>query len=215
MRFRSTILAAGLGVLLAGGPAAATPYSFTITGFTGGAYATIGFDGSDLNGDGAITGAYPSTLGTGFGNEVTSLSVAFSGNAVVPAFSGSTTDFTDSAQSLFISPTGSDLFVMIYVLDSTLYPTSGAILPPGGANGDGLIEVQGSTTDGLVAVYGSQCGAFSGFSFFGPGLCAVAGTGARDGGLSLLDYATVPEPMSLALLGSGLGLMTVLRRRRG
>jgi hypothetical protein len=73
--FAATAAIALAGALMAPLAEAAT-YQFSQTGFTGGGAITGSFTGNDLDGDGWL-----------YGYEITAFSLAFSGNADVPAFS--------------------------------------------------------------------------------------------------------------------------------
>lgn len=66
-------------------------FTFTQGGFAGGGSITGSFAGNDLNSDGFIQGA---TFNSGGLSEITSFSVSWSGNAVIPAFSQTSSDLT-------------------------------------------------------------------------------------------------------------------------
>jgi hypothetical protein len=209
-----TLLLFSLGIAVAGAwtarpAAAAFMYSFTIDGFTDGASLTVSFDGADADADGVILGFFPSDCGCGT-TEITSLSVSFTGNSLIDSFSGFSTDFTDTLASLWFDLDFADGFDLTYVLD----PNGGFFLPDGSATGDAFISFGGMIDGVYTEIFGARCGTGFANSFgAGSGLCAVL---SREGDQEFqVDFALdVPEPMSLALFGSSLGLLAVTRRRR-
>ncbi|CAG1022909.1 PEP-CTERM sorting domain-containing protein [Methylomonas sp. LL1] len=84
-------IAAVAGLIFSASAANAALYTFTQTGFTGGATITGAFEGEDLNHDGYIKGATFFAEGL---SEISAFSVSFSGNAFVSAFSQAYTDLT-------------------------------------------------------------------------------------------------------------------------
>ena len=212
-----TLLLFSLGICVAGvwtaRPAhAAFMYSFTIDGFTDGASLTVSFDGADANNDGVIVGFYPPDCGCGGSDttEITSLSVSFTGNFLIRSFSGFSTDFTDTLASLWFDSGFGDGYDLIYVLD----PNGGYFPPDGVAAGDAAIQFGGMIDNLYTDVFGARCGTnFANSLVEINGFCAVLTRDVDQG--SQFDVAIdAPEPMSLAVLGSGLGLLAVARRRR-
>lgn len=211
-----TLLLFSLGICVAGvwtaRPAyAAFMYSFTIDGFTDGASLTVSFNGADANSDGVIVGFYPPDCGCGpDATEITVLSVSFTGNSLIGAFSGFSTDFTDTLASLWFDSGVGDGYDLTYVLD----PNGGSFPPDGVAAGDAFISFGGVIDNVYTEVFGARCG-----TSFANSLMQIIGYCAE-----LSRYADpepqfdvaidAPEPMSLAILGSGLGLLAVARRRR-
>ncbi len=194
-------------------PALATPYIVILKYFTDDAALTVNFEGTDLDGNGLIEGAYPDP-GCGCApNEITSLAVSFSGNALVPAFLGSTSDFLDPGQSLFFDPSFGDSVSLIYVLDSN--GTGAATLGlPGLRNGDAAIALSGviDNQETVISIHGAACD--TAFVPFIPEtrICAVVTYNNFADPFSV-DFS-VPEPASLALFAGALGVLTGSRHRR-
>jgi hypothetical protein len=203
-------------LLLAASPVRAVgyDYNFVIANFTDAATLTVSFNGTDANGDGLITGFYvpDNTSGSPFPNELSALSLSFSGNTILPAFDVASTDFTDIAQSLSFPSGGSYFLELIYVLDGAGTGVTDQALPPGTATGDGLLYLQGAAgPDDLLAV-GTNCGGFGGATILASGTCG--GVQVSNGDVNSTDIATydVPEPATMLLFASALGFLAIRRR---
>ena len=87
IKLLSLVMAAGLAMSV---PVAnAALYNFSQTGFDGGASVSGSFEASDLNTNGLLEGS----VFTNF-NEITSFTMSFSGNSIVPAFTHTFADLT-------------------------------------------------------------------------------------------------------------------------
>ena len=214
----STLLLLSLGICVAGawtGSPASAAFVFTIDRFTDNASLTVSFEGADTNGDGVIFGFYPPDCGcVPEPTEITAVSVSFTGNFLIGSFSGFSDDFTNPFATLSFDFDFDDGFQLTYVVDPNGEGASTFFLPGGSVAGDAFISL-GAMIDGLYTeVLGARCGTAFANAFGGPGgVCAILFRGADQAFNA--DFAIdAPEPMSLAVLGSGLGLLAVARRRR-
>lgn len=227
--FTSLLCASALSAVMSGSAQAAL-YGFTIAPFTDGATLTVQFEGADNNGDGVIYGYYPPDCGcTPEPTEVTSLSLSFSGNSLIPSFSASSVDFASLVQTLRFDPDSGDGFELFYVEvpDGTGVEFFG--MPPGVVAGDAYISLGGmignrelpgnSAFSGgfnepaYIEVVGSPCGSVLGLAGGDPaGPCAFL---FHEGQNANIDFAfqEVPEPISLLGFGAGLLGLGVVRRR--
>ncbi len=192
-------------------PASAALYGFTVTPFSEGASLNAQFVGDDLNGDGVINGYYPGDCGCD-PNEVTSLTLSFTGNSLIPAFSGATIDFASPLQTLVFDELSGG-FELIYVVNNAGAGIDDFSLPPGIANGDGGIQIDGVIGSVPFAAFGTVCGGALAEDSFGGGVCGIILYGSDQSFMS--DVAmVVPEPAGALIFGAGLAALGVLRRRR-
>jgi hypothetical protein len=165
-RLSTWLLAAGVACGAAMGlvrPADAALYGFTIAAFTDGATLTVEFTGEDTNGDGVIYGYHPPDCGcTPDPTEVTSLSLAFSGNSVIPAFAAASTNFSDLGQPLWFDPEYGDGFELFYVLNAAGSGVAFFEMPPGVVNNDAALYLVGLVDDTLIQITGAPCGSVLG-----------------------------------------------------
>ncbi len=228
--FTSLLCAGALSAAMSGSAQAAL-YGFTIAPFTDGATLTIQFEGADNNNDGVIYGFYPADCGcVPDPTEITSLSLAFSGNSLIPSFTASSTDFSSLEQSLIFEAEFGDGFELLYVLVPDGPGVAFFELPSGVVAGDAIIALGGVigsperstalagafTAEAIVQILGSPCGSVLGLSGGEPGApCGMLGYEGQF--LSDFDFAQqeVPEPLSLLGFGAGLLGLTWVRRRRG
>ena len=227
--FTSLICAGAVSVMMSGSAQAAL-YGFTIAPFTDGASLTVQFEGADNNGDGVIYGYYPSDCGCEpHPTEVTSLSLSFSGNSLIPSFTASSVDFSSPLQTLTFDVDLGDGFELFYVISPSGPGVAYFGMPSGVVAGDASIGLGGMVGGGggprgnafssdfteptYVETIGAPCGSVLGI---GGGLsdapCAYL---FYDDQNANVDFAfqDVPEPISLVTFGAGLVGLGLVRRR--
>jgi len=227
-----SLLCAGVVSAATATQASAALYGFTIATFSEGATLNIQFEGADANSDGVIYGYYPPDCGcVPEPTEVTSLSLSFTGNSLIPAFTASSIDFADPLQSLAFDPEFEDGFEQFYVLAADGSGVTFFDMPPGVVAGDAYIDLTGVLPDAIpplpsaisgnfidgpvISILGSPCGSVLGLSGGEAGLpCAVLSYETVNA--SEFDFALqdVPEPISVLGFGLGLAGLAVVRRRR-
>ena len=179
---------------LTGAPsvANATSVNFSFGGFFQGATVSVSFTGTDINSDGIFSNF------TGPSGEISNLTVSFSGNSAIPAFS--------------VSNSG----LVIYVDTVGLTPTTGGL--PVVVAGDGVIDVGGAVMSGLTtlgsfSLVGGACSAFQGDRVVLPaGECADL-TYTPNAPAPVVNEVVVPEPFGLALFMTALFGLGMARRR--
>ncbi len=226
----TSLLSAGAVSVMMSGSAQAALYGFTIAPFTDGASLTVQFEGADTNGDGVIYGYYPADCGcVPDPTEVTSLSLSFSGNSLIPAFTASSIDFASPAQTLTFDVGLGDGFELFYVVSPTGPGVADFGMPSGVVAGDASIGLGGMVGDGggprgngfsggfteptYIEIGGSPCGSVLGLAGGHPdGPCAYL---FYDDQNANADFAfqDVPEPISLVTFGAGLVGLGLVRRR--
>ena len=170
---------------LTGAPsvANATSVNFSFGGFFQGATVSVSFTGTDINSDGIFSNF------TGPSGEISNLTVSFSGNSAIPAFS--------------VSNSG----LVIYVDTVGLTPTTGG-LPVVVAD-----VMSGLTTLGSFSLVGGACSAFQGDRVVLPaGECADL-TYTPNAPAPVVNEVVVPEPFGLALFMTALFGLGMARRR--
>lgn len=154
----------------------ATSYIFSQSGFSGGGIITGSFDAVDLNNDGQIIS---------FTGEVTSFSLAFTGDSVVGNF----------------THTFSNLYGLIYDIGS-------------GFLGDGYNGSEEGLASNWGGASGFDYASGLGPANVLGGRVINIATGATSSSENLISVTSVPVPDAAWLLGSGLlGLIGVARRK--
>ena len=223
----TSLLCAGAVSVMMSGSAQAALFGFTLGTFTDGASLTVQFDGTDTNGDGVIYGHYLTECGCApHPTEVTSLSLSFSGNSLVPAFAASSFDFASPAQTLTFPPDDEYGFGMLYVVSPSGPGVAFFGMPSGVVAGDVSLGLAGFVGNGggplsgnfdvptLISILGAPCGSVLA-PFGGQPGDPCAAVSFDDGQLSGTDQAfqNVPEPLSLVTFGVGLAGLGLVRRR--
>lgn len=226
----ASLLSAGAVSVMMSGSAQAALYGFTIAPFTDGASLTVQFEGTDTNGDGVIYGYYPDDCGcVPDPSEVTSLSLSFSGNSLIPSFTASSVDFSSLAQTLTFDVDLGDGFELFYVVSPSGPGVTYFGMPSGVVAGDASIGLGAMVGDGgrqsgnglsgdfaeptYIEIIGAPCGSVLGI---GGGLsdapCAYLFYDDQSGNLDFA-FQDVPEPISLVTFGAGLLGLGLVRRR--
>lgn len=164
-------------------------------GFADGVSVSVSFTGSDLNSDGIFSNY------TTDSNEISGITVSFSGGSIVP-------DFTADASGF-----------IIYVEQPGLVANFNGL--PVSRTGEAVVDISGnyepdSTVLGNFALVGGDCASFGGNRILlENGICAqLTYTPYTSGSPDTAVVETVlPEPISLAVFGSALFGIALVRRR--
>lgn len=156
-------------------PASATQYFFSQTGFTGGGTISGSFDAIDADLDGQISS---------FTGEVTSFSLIFTGDSIVPAF-----------QHSFVN-----LFGLVYDVGSD-------------AIGDGATGVMEGLASNWNGVAGFDYASGMGPILIQGGRIIEIASGAVSSSDQLIAVTAVPEPATAMLVVTGLAILATARAR--